>query len=133
MRRLIFFTLMFFAVNGCVGAAQDVKAPKKEKADENSYAWDFGKVKQGGVLKHYFILKNDSGKVLTIQSINTSCGCTASKAKKQVLAPKEETAIEVTFNSKGYSGEVTQYVYVNTDSLDKALIRFIIRANVIKN
>jgi hypothetical protein len=45
--------------------------------------FDFGKVKQGEVLKHTFSLKNDSTKnVLNIKNVHTSCGCTASEVKK---------------------------------------------------
>jgi len=92
--------------------------------------WDFGAVKAEEVLQHGFTLKNDSDKPLNIKNITTSCGCTASEAKKKNLAPGESTTIEVKFDSKGYSGEVKQYVYVNTDNTDNPLIRFIIKANV---
>lgn len=95
-------------------------------------AWDFGKVKQGEVAKHSFTLKNDSGKTLNITSVNTSCGCTVSEVKKKVLLPKESTAVEVKFNSKGYSGDVQQFAYVNTDRADNPIIRFTVKANVIK-
>ena len=94
--------------------------------------WDFGKVKEGKVFTHEFALKNDSNAPLNIKNVGTSCGCTVSKAKKETLLPKESTTIEVKFNSKGYSGEVKQYVYVATDSVDNPLIRFIIRADVVK-
>ena len=62
--------------------------------------------------------------------MSTSCGCTATKIKDKELAPGASTAIEVQFNSKGYSGQAQQYVYVHTDSLDKPIIRFIIKAQV---
>jgi hypothetical protein len=96
------------------------------------FTLDFGKVKQGEVLKHSFILKNDSTKLLNIKDVHTSCGCTASKAGKKTLAPGESTAIDVSFNTKGYSGQVAQFIYVNTDSVDKPVIRFMIKAEVVK-
>ena len=97
------------------------------------YAWDFGRVKEKEVVKHTFVLKNQSGKTLTINDVNTSCGCTASKVEKRILLLGENTKIEVRFDSKGYVGKVQQYVYVHTDSLDEPIIRFIIKAEVVKS
>ncbi len=100
---------------------------------QDPYPWDFGQVKEGEVLEHTFVLKNESEKTLTIKEVNTSCGCTTSKLEKKVLLPGESAEIEVKFNTKGYSGLTQQYVYVHTDSLDKPIIRFIIKAEVMKS
>ena len=100
------------------------------KVDPN--AWDFGQVKQGMVLKHDFILKNETDNILKINNIHTSCGCTASESAKKSLMPQESTTIIVSFNSKGYLGAVTQFVYVNTDNADLAIIKFTIKAQVVK-
>jgi hypothetical protein len=99
-------------------------------ADPNE--WDFGRVRQGAVLKHDFTLKNETGGILKITGINTSCGCTASQAEKKSLASGESTVINVAFNSKGYSGAVKQFIYVNTDNAGLPVIRFVIKAEVIK-
>ena len=103
---------------------------EKEKVDAN--AWDFGKVKQGETLKHDFVFKNQTNDILEITNIHTSCGCTASQAAKKSLLPQESTSITVTFNSKGYSGAVTQFAYVHTDNTDLAITKFTIKANVVK-
>jgi len=97
------------------------------------YSWDFGKRGEGKVLKHEFVLKNESQSTLTVKDINTSCGCTVSKVKKDVLLPGESTNIEVQFDTRGYSGPVQQYIYVHTDSLEKPILRFIIKAEIIKS
>lgn len=98
----------------------------------NPYLWDFGQVKEGEILKHNFILKNESQDVLNIKDVNTSCGCTVSKVEKKVLLPGESTLIEVEFDTKGYSGLTQQYIYVHTDNLDNPVLRFIIKAEAIK-
>jgi metal-sulfur cluster biosynthetic enzyme len=93
--------------------------------------FDFGKVKQGEVLKHTFSLKNDSTKnVLNIKNVHTSCGCTASEVKKKILRPQEETSIEVEFNTKGYLGQVKQYIYVHTDNKEQPVLRLTIKAEI---
>lgn len=99
---------------------------------EESFEWDFGKIKAGDVVKHEFRLKNDSARPLRIISVSTSCGCTASKAKKDLLAAGESCPLEVSFNSRGYSGAVRQFIYVATDAIDKSVIRYIIKAEVVK-
>lgn len=102
----------------------------EKTADPN--AWDFGKLKQGEVAIHKFILKNESSRTLNITGVNTSCGCALAEVKKKTLTPREAVEVEVRFNSQGYAGPVQQFAYVNTDDVDKPVIRFIIKANVIK-
>jgi len=94
--------------------------------------WDFGVVKQGEILVHDFELRNQTRKTLNIVNIHTSCGCTVSKAGKKSLRPGEKTKIQVSFNTKGYFGKTKQYAYVNTDDSDNMIIRFTIKAEVIK-
>lgn len=94
------------------------------------YTFDFGKVREGEISSHVFALRNDSGKNLDIKDINTSCGCTVSKIDNKHLKPGESALIEIRFDSKGYSGAVQQFVYVTTNSLDKPVIRYIIKVEV---
>jgi hypothetical protein len=104
---------------------------EKGKIDLNH--WDFGKVKPEAVLKHDFILKNQTKDILKINNIHSSCGCTVSTSDKQSLLPQESTVIKVIFNSHGYSGPVTQFVYVNTDNPDLAIIKFTVKAEVVSD
>jgi hypothetical protein len=103
-----------------------------QEEKDNPQEWDFGRVKQGAVLKHDFILKNETKDILKINNINTSCGCTVSSSDKKSLMPQESTAITVSFNSRGYSGAVYQFVYVNTDNPDLKIVKFTIKAQVVK-
>ncbi len=139
-RAYLILLFLFMVTAGCL--AEDnaiVKSTAGEEAvqeatkAEDPYTWDFGQVKQGELQKHNFILKNESQKTLNIKSVNTSCGCTVSEVQKNTLQPGEETSIGVTFNSKGYSGAVQQFVYVNTDDPDNPIIKFTIKAEVVKS
>ena len=130
------FLLSFFIFQFACAEAPIVPSDKAGYYAPNNITdpneWDFGKVQQGQVLKHDFLLKNETRDVLKIISINTSCGCTASQSDKESLKPNESTAINVTFNSKGYAGEVKQFIYVNTDNAYFPVVKFIIKAEVIK-
>lgn len=129
---IIFLLLLFLFIplQGCYSQKQQEITHKSEIND--LYSWDFGQVKEGRILKHDFILKNESKKILNIKDVNTSCGCTVSKVEKQILLPAESTLIKVQFNTKGYSGITQQYVYVHTDNLDNPIIRYIIKATIVK-
>jgi len=123
MRKVVLsFLFCFFFLPLIACAAQ------KERSD----LWDFGKIKEGQVVKHTFILKNESAKTLRIKGINTSCGCTISEIKKKILRVNESTEIEVKFDTSGYSGMVQQYVYVETDNLKEPILKFTIKADVVK-
>lgn len=124
---------LFLILSGCHSARENGFIEKKSSrtAESNDpYIKDFGFIKSGEVVVHSFLIKNDSQKVLNIKDVTTSCGCAVSEVKKRVLNPGESTSLDVKFDSKGYSGVVQQFVYVNTDRLDDSLIRFIIKANV---
>lgn len=102
------------------------------EVQQDPYTWDFGRVKEGKVLEHEFKFINQAKKTINIQSVHSSCGCTASEAAKKILQPGESTPIKVRFKSKGYKGPVQQFVYVNTDDVDNPVIKFIIKAEVVK-
>jgi hypothetical protein len=103
-----------------------------QQLQEEQGVWDFGKVKEGAVYAHDFILKNPLQKPLNIRDVSTSCGCTVSQMKKKTLEPGEETPLSITFNSKGYLGFVQQYIYVQTDDLASPILRYTIKADVEK-
>lgn len=130
-RVLLAVSFLLFLQTGCFSQPQ-VKLAASEKAVEpkDAYTWDFGTVASGKVVTHTFEVKNDLAVTLTIKDVSTSCGCTASEIKKKVLSPKESASLDVTFDSKGYIGKITQYVYVNTDSVEKPVMRFVIKAEV---
>lgn len=134
MRVLLILLFLSFPLSGCYSQNQkEITSQATEQTKTaDPYSWDFGQIKEGEILRHVFVLKNEFEKTLSIKEVNTSCGCTGSKVEKKILLPGESTEIEVQFNTRGYSGLTQQYVYVHTDSLDKPIIKFIIKAEIIK-
>jgi hypothetical protein len=111
---------------------KDINTKEPQVITSGPYFWDFGKVSGGQILEHTFKLRNESKKTLNIKETNTSCGCTVSQVEKKTLLPEEETAITVKFDSRGHSGKVQQFVYVNTDNPDNPVLKFTIQADVWK-
>ncbi len=104
-------------------------APQKP----DPYQWDFGQVKEGAILKHGFLLKNESHDILEIANIHTSCGCIAAQAEKKSLLPQGSTTITVTLDTKGYAGKtIKQFVYVHTDSADFSIVKYTVTAEAVK-
>lgn len=99
----------------------------------DSLTRDFGAVRTGEVLAHDFTIRNDSDKDMNITGTTTSCGCTVSEIKKSLLKPGDSTEVTVKLDTKGYTGAVQQFVYVNTDSPDKPVIRLTVKARVGQN
>lgn len=124
-----FYTFNLYAMDS---KEISVSAGVELEKQADAYTWDFGAVKENTVVKHDFIFKNGTKKVLNIGSLTTSCGCTVSEVKKKTLEPQEETTIEVQLKTKGYSGDVKQYVYVNTDNMEEPVTRLVIKAKVVK-
>jgi len=120
---LISVSVLFFC-SGCF-LAEKIKS-------KDPYLWDFGKVKQAAVLKHTFQLKNTGKDTLIINNVRPSCGCTGTLVSSREIPPGGSSEIEVTFNTKGYSGEAKQYVYVHTDSPITPIIRLTVKAKIIK-
>lgn len=103
--------------------AQDPAAQKKTvaakpvpgsrpKAVFQATSHDFGKVKQGDVVNHEFAFKNEGGAPLLIEKIETTCGCTAALVSEKRIGPGKEGKIKATFDTRGYSGRLSRYLYI---------------------
>ncbi len=103
-----------------------------EVVNNDPNSWNFGKVKAGDVVEHQFTLKNEGKEPLNILTWSTSCGCTLSDVPKRNLQPGESTPVNVKFNSARYSGEVQQFIYVNTDDKVNSVVKYKVSATVTK-
>jgi hypothetical protein len=89
--------------------------PGKPRAVFKSTARDFGKVKQGDVLTHEFVFKNEGGAPLVIEKVESTCGCTAALVSEQTIPPGKEGRVKVAFDTRGYMGRMTRYIYVTSN------------------
>lgn len=88
---------------------------KGPKIRFDSDKMDFGKVKQGKVLTHVFKIVNEGDETLTINRVRTSCGCTAVLVSRKEIPPGKEGELKVTFNTRGYAGKLSKYIYVDSN------------------
>ncbi len=93
---------------------------KKPRAVFKATTHDFGKIKQGDVVSHEFVFKNEGDATLVIDKVETTCGCTAALVSDQKIPPGKEGKVKATFNSRGYSGRMTRYVYLVSNDAESA-------------
>ncbi|HEX2983914.1 MAG TPA: DUF1573 domain-containing protein [Ignavibacteriales bacterium] len=118
MKKIFVLLLVFSAV---ICAQQ--KAPKIT-VDKNEF--NFGQVEEGQIVTHDFIVTNKGGESLEIKGVGASCGCTAAKPEKNVVAGGESVKINVKFNSEGRRGPQKKYIYVKSNDPEKAELRLLL-------
>ncbi len=67
--------------------------------EETTY--DFGKIKEGDIVKHSFKFKNTGTKDLFLLYHKTTCGCTVPSFSKDPFRPGDTGEITIVFDSKG--------------------------------
>lgn len=123
----VFFAAGMLSAAHAGQGAPDVAAVRVAEVMDNSFEWDFGTEPAGSKMRHDFVFRNNSGKLVNIQDVTSSCGCTVSEVKNKKVPPGEETVISVEFDSTGYSGHIQQFVYVSTDDADNPILRYTIK------
>ncbi len=111
--------LSFIAlVTGLIIAAA-VPAAAQPRIDFKETSWDFGRVKQGELLTHEFIFKNEGDATLVIRKVTTTCGCTAALLSADKIPPGKEGRVEIKFDTRGYGGKVTKLLYVDSNDPER--------------
>ena len=100
------------AAAALVFSATAAAQAKKPKAVFKATTHDFGKVKQGDVVSHDFTFRNDGDAPLVVDRIETTCGCTAALVSEKKIAPGKDGKIKTTFDTRGYSGRLSRYLYL---------------------
>ena len=91
---------------------------------------DFGPIKDGAVVEARFEFRNAGDAPLVIERVETSCGCTAAVLSERNLAPGKKGVLKATFDSRGYQGPVTKYIFVMTNDPASPRTELQIKADV---
>jgi hypothetical protein len=92
--------------------------------------WNFGRIKQGEVVSHEFIFRNEGTAPLKVTRVATSCGCTAALVSQKEVAPGKEGRVKVSFDSRGYSGQVVKYIYFDSNDPKKPQVELTVKGEV---
>ncbi len=103
--------LFFFTVSIRAESVKVSTEPQPElQFDATGY--DFGVVRQEDPVKHSFGFKNAGKGSLVLQSIKTTCGCTAATASTGPFRPGERSQLEASYNTSGKFGHTQKEIRV---------------------
>ncbi len=83
--------------------------------------YNFGKIKEGDVVKHAYKFKNTGTSPLLISKVDVSCGCTVPTFSKDPIAPGAEGEIVLQYNSKGHPGQQAKNAMVHSNAQAEAI------------
>jgi hypothetical protein len=85
-------------------------------------SFDFGKAAPHKTLRKEFSIRNFGNQDLVIESVSTTCGCTAALMDSQVVKPGGTTPLRVTLETRSYRGRVQRSVMLRTNDPLAALL-----------
>ncbi len=121
----ILFLAFFVTLNFSAVLAKE--GPKVKFKEEK---WDFGKIKEGQVKTHVFVFDNMGDAPLLIKKVRTSCGCAAALISDKNVEPGKKGELKVTFNSRGYEGNIAKYIYVESNDRTQPVKQLQISATI---
>ncbi len=108
------------------------KPAEKPKISFEKQVYDFGKIFGEDVVTYKFKFQNAGKGELIINSVKTSCGCTAALASKDKLLSNESGEIEVKFKPGKYAGKVSKTVTVNSNDPETPTYKLTISGDIIE-
>ena len=94
-------------------------------------SYHFGDVTKGEKLNYIFHFKNVGQSVLIIDTVNASCGCTASAFTKVPIEVGEEGKVTVTIDTKNKNGEFISHLFVKANTSPVVTV-LTLNANVVE-
>lgn len=103
--------LMLFLFNGC----NKPEPPNLVLSEDN---WYYGEVTPDERPTHDFIIKNEGGEKLVIESVYSSCPCVILDLTEKEIPAGEEALLKTTFDPTGYEGKVTKILTIKSNDLE---------------
>ena len=113
----------------CLSTIVAFAAPKMQV---NNPKYDFGEVLQGGKVLHVFEFANEGDKVLNIDRVRSSCGCTAVLVTEKNIPPGGRGEIKANFDSTRFRGAVSKTIYVYSNDPLQPVMQLHIKGKVLE-
>jgi len=94
-------------------AAATVQAGPAVKISDAEF--DFGRTSQHAVVSHRFVISSVGDDTLRITKVVPGCGCTKAPLADSVIAPGDQTVLELFFSTRSYRGFVDKTTYLETN------------------
>jgi len=95
--------------------------------------YELGRLEEGRIYNYKLLLRNTGDSEVLVEPPFVSCGCVRvlSPKEKSTLGPGKSLEINFSFNSRGYSGKVINYIYLKTNDPEQPLQKIEIVAEVV--
>ena len=130
-RALLAMAVVIFM--GSAGAEEPAKkpaAPKGPRISIEPASFDFGRAVKNRTLQKEFSIRNFGSEDLVIESVSTTCGCTAALPESKLVKPGGATPLRVTLETRDYSGRVERKVLVRSNDPTTSLVEVTVVATV---
>lgn len=102
-------------------SAPGTAAPAAQAVDP---IYNFGRAPGGPPIEHVFTLRNAGQAPLEIKNVVTSCGCTAAKPSRNLLAPGEIATVAASVDTRYEQGHSLSVITVATNDPRNPAIQF---------
>ncbi len=129
--KLKFVCTALWGLAACLAAAPCLAQDNDWAAkmfDKSSH--DFGVVAKGADARYRLTITNKYVQTVHIESVTTSCGCTAAKPSKDTLASRESAYVEIVMNTVRFDHDKNSSVIVRFDAPLAAEVRIPIHAYI---
>jgi Protein of unknown function (DUF1573) len=106
-KTFLVLSLLFFLISPVIAQNAD------KILEFDTEVHDFNSINEGYVAEHHFVFTNKSSKVVTLSSVQASCGCTTPSWSKEPIAPGKKGTIIASYNSEGRPGTFVKTVTVS--------------------
>ena len=91
---------------------------------------DAGKIKLGDIIEKTFVVTNTSNETIELESPIIHCDCNKAFIEKSILKPGESSKVKMTFDSKGYAGQIVKSIYLKVKN-QKGELRLVLTSEII--
>jgi hypothetical protein len=81
--------------------------------------YDFGTVKQGTKVEHYYVFENTGQNDLVISNTSAGCGCTVPSKPDEPIPPGGKDSIQAVFDSEGRTGQQHKTITIHANTIPK--------------
>jgi hypothetical protein len=114
--------LLALAAAGLLASASARAGEEGPRLRVEPASFDFGRAVQDRTLRKEFTLRNLGDRELVIESVSTTCGCTAAIAGEKRVAPGRSTPLTVTLETRRSKGRLERQVLVRSNDPETPLV-----------
>jgi glutaredoxin len=123
-------TLVLLAAAFLFPAAKVIAAAGDPALRLSDAYWDFGSAREGVVLKKKLVISNAGTGALVVR-LRSSCECVTPRVLEFNLAAGGSKGVPLRFDTHGYSGKKTEYVFIDTNDPENKHITWLIEGEIV--